>query len=68
MPLAPLMPALSTLQNVEPGVPINKVDKSPFIESDVSDLDCFHPSAQGQKTLSKETWDIGPFGAYQAGN
>ncbi len=34
----------------------------PFIESDVSDLDCFHPSAQGQTTLSRETWQIGPFG------
>lgn len=34
----------------------------PLIESDVSDLDCFHPSAQGQTLLSRETWIIGPFG------
>ena len=37
----------------------------PFIESDVSDLDCFHPSAQGQTTLSRESWNVGPFSAYQ---
>ncbi|GAB4339029.1 MAG: hypothetical protein Kow0099_13680 [Candidatus Abyssubacteria bacterium] len=37
----------------------------PFIESDVSDLDCFHPSAQGQTTLSEESWNAGPFSAYQ---
>jgi len=36
-----------------------------FVESQVSDIDCFHPSARGQKDLSKITWDEGPFMAYQ---
>ena len=35
-----------------------------FVESQVSDIDCFHPSASGQKDLSKLTWGIGPFKAY----
>lgn len=39
-----------------------------FVESDVSNLDCFHPSGQGQKTLSRESWNAGPFSAYQRGN
>lgn len=38
----------------------------PFIERDVSNLDCFHPSARGQKTISWITWSEGPFKAYQA--
>ena len=37
----------------------------PFVESQVSDIDCFHPSARGQKDLSKITWDAGPFSARQ---
>lgn len=37
----------------------------PFVENQVSDIDCFHPSAIGQRVLSKMTWDAGPFGAYQ---
>lgn len=36
-----------------------------FVESQVSDIDCFHPSAGGQKDLSKLTWDVGPFSAWQ---
>lgn len=40
----------------------------PFIESDVSNLDCFHPSAQGQTTLSRESWNVGPFRLYQKGS
>lgn len=40
----------------------------PFTEDDVSNLDCFHPSAQGQKTLSRESWNVGPFSAYQRGH
>lgn len=36
-----------------------------YVESHVSDIDCFHPSAFGQKELSRETWDTGPFSAYQ---
>jgi len=37
----------------------------PFVESQVSDIDCFHPSASGQKDLSKITWNAGPFSAHQ---
>jgi lysophospholipase L1-like esterase len=40
----------------------------PFTESDVSSLDCFHPSGQGQKNLSRESWNVGPFAAYQRGS
>jgi lysophospholipase L1-like esterase len=40
----------------------------PFVEGDISSLDCFHPSGQGQKTLSRESWNAGPFSAYQKGN
>jgi lysophospholipase L1-like esterase len=29
----------------------------PFVESHVSDIDCFHPSAPGQKKLSEITWN-----------
>ena len=36
----------------------------PFVESQVSDIDCFHPSASGQKLLSQITWQAGPFVAY----
>jgi hypothetical protein len=36
-----------------------------FVENQVSDIDCFHPSARGQKDLSKLTWDVGPFNAWQ---
>lgn len=40
----------------------------PFTEGDVSSLDCFHPSGQGQKTLSRESWNVGPFYLYQRGS
>lgn len=36
----------------------------PFVESQVSDIDCFHPSAPGQKELSRVTWINGPFKIY----
>jgi len=36
-----------------------------FVESQVSDIDCFHPSASGQKLLSRITWQAGPFSAYE---
>ncbi|MEJ2169257.1 MAG: SGNH/GDSL hydrolase family protein [Desulfobacterales bacterium] len=29
----------------------------PFAEDEVSDVDCFHPSAMGQTSLSEITWD-----------
>lgn len=40
----------------------------PFSESDISNIDCFHPSWRGQKALSRETWNDGPFAAYQGGS
>lgn len=33
-----------------------------FQPSQVSGFDCFHPSAAGQKELSRVTWNDGPFG------
>jgi lysophospholipase L1-like esterase len=36
-------------------------DFVPFLESDVSNIDCFHPSAQGQRVIAEETWLDGPF-------
>jgi lysophospholipase L1-like esterase len=35
-----------------------------FLPSEVSGFDCFHPSAAGQKRLSGESWNAGPFGGY----
>jgi lysophospholipase L1-like esterase len=35
-----------------------------FVPSEVSGFDCFHPSAQGQKRLSAESWGAGPFSGY----
>jgi len=32
-----------------------------FEASDVSEIDCFHPSAEGQARLAEETWNDGPF-------
>jgi lysophospholipase L1-like esterase len=40
----------------------------PFGASEVSNLDCFHPSWRAQRVLSRETWNAGPFQSYQAGN
>lgn len=40
------------------------VFRYPFVESQVSDIDCFHPSAPGQKELSRVTWINGPFKIY----
>lgn len=34
-----------------------------FEADDVSPIDCFHPSAQGQARLSEATWNDGPFAA-----
>lgn len=39
-----------------------------FLESEISNLDCFHPSWRGQKTLSREVWNQGPFRDFQRGN
>lgn len=50
---------------------ISFTDKSftyPFTQRELSNLDCFHPSWEAQKILSRETWNDGPFKAYQQGN
>jgi lysophospholipase L1-like esterase len=39
-----------------------------FVENEISNIDCFHPSWRGQKTLSREVWNQGPFKDFQAGN
>jgi hypothetical protein len=39
-----------------------------FVESDISNIDCFHPSWRGQRTLSREIWNQGPFSSFQAGS
>ena len=39
-----------------------------FVENEISNLDCFHPSWRGQRTLSREVWNQGPFKDFQAGN
>jgi lysophospholipase L1-like esterase len=36
-----------------------------FAPSQVSNFDCFHPSATGQRDLSTLLWNAGPFSAYQ---
>lgn len=41
------------------------VFNTPFVPSEVSSIDCFHPSATGQTRLADVTWDDGPFWAYQ---
>lgn len=33
-----------------------------FVPDEVSGIDCFHPSARGQRNLSAVTWAAGPFG------
>jgi hypothetical protein len=38
-----------------------------FLQSDISDMDCYHPYWRGQQALSRETWNRGPFSDYQAG-
>jgi lysophospholipase L1-like esterase len=35
-----------------------------FTPSQVSGFDCFHPSAAGQKELSRVSWQVGPFRQY----
>jgi lysophospholipase L1-like esterase len=40
----------------------------PFLEQDISNIDCFHPSWRGEKKISDGTWDDGFFSAYQGGS
>ena len=35
----------------------------PWTEEHVSEIDCFHPSAEGQTLLAEVTWNAGPFAA-----
>jgi lysophospholipase L1-like esterase len=39
-----------------------------FVQNEISNLDCFHPSWRGQRTLSREIWNNGPFRDFQAGS
>jgi len=39
----------------------------PFTADDVSNIDCYHPSSQGQRAISRETWNDGPFKDAQKG-
>lgn len=36
-----------------------------FVPSQVSNFDCFHPSATGQRDLSTLLWNAGPFSSFQ---
>ena len=40
----------------------------PFTADDVSNIDCYHPSSQGQRALARETWNDGPFKDAQKGS
>lgn len=40
----------------------------PFSADDVSNIDCYHPSSQGQRTIARETWNDGPFKDAQKGS
>ena len=40
----------------------------PFTADDVSNIDCYHPSSRGQRTIARETWDDGPFKDEQKGS
>ena len=39
-----------------------------FAENEISNIDCFHPSWRGERSLSDGTWDSGPFSAHQGGS
>lgn len=36
----------------------------PFTQDHISDIDCYHPSADGQALISEGTWNAGPFAEY----
>jgi lysophospholipase L1-like esterase len=40
----------------------------PFTADDVSNIDCYHPSSRGQRTIAQETWNDGPFKDAQKGS
>jgi lysophospholipase L1-like esterase len=39
-----------------------------FVENEISNIDCFHPSWRGERTLSREIWNNGPFRAFTRGS
>jgi hypothetical protein len=39
----------------------DEIFQTQFVSSQVSDFDCFHPSADGQRELAAATWEDGPF-------
>jgi len=39
-----------------------------FVENEISNIDCFHPSWRGERTLSREIWNQGPFKNFQQGS
>jgi len=39
----------------------DSIFQTEFVSSQVSDFDCFHPSAEGQRDLAAATWADGPF-------
>ena len=34
-----------------------------FTGDDISSIDCFHPSDEGEALISQQTWQVGPFGS-----
>jgi lysophospholipase L1-like esterase len=46
----------------------NVTFEEPFLEEDISNIDCFHPSWRGERKISDGTWDDGPFQAHQGGS
>lgn len=53
-----------------PGKFISFTDLSfiyPFTQAELSDIDCYHPSHQAQKILSREAWNAGFFKVHQKG-
>jgi hypothetical protein len=39
----------------------DEIFQTQFVSSEVSDFDCFHPSADGQRELAAATWEERPF-------
>jgi lysophospholipase L1-like esterase len=39
-----------------------------FVQNEISNIDCFHPSWRGERALSKGIWDSGPFASHQGGS
>ena len=39
-----------------------------FVENEISNIDCFHPSWRGERTISRLIWDGGPFRTFRGGS